>query len=145
MAHFNNFIPCSRLFLNSIYCYHGFPDDFTSNEGPQFISKFWKELFKILEVKKFILCFSSKNWWSNRMSISSIRTIFALYGCTINYHQDGWAKLLPLAKFTYNNTKHASINHTPFFANYKQHPKFDTFNIKNVVSNPFVEDFATQL
>jgi hypothetical protein len=37
--------------------------------------------------------------------------------CTINYHQDNWTKLLPLAKFAYNNTIQRSIQQIPFFAN----------------------------
>ena len=62
--------------------------------------------------------------------------------CTINYHQDDWIELLPFVEFTYNNIKHASIHHTPFFANYEWHPKFDTFHIKNNVSNPSIGNFA---
>ena len=63
----------------------------------------------------------------------------------INYHQDDLVELLPFAKFTYNNTKHASIHHTPFFAYYAWHPKFYTFHIKNNVSNLSVENFAIQM
>src|SRR6266481_5830288 len=41
----------------------------------------------------------------------------------INYQQDDWVHLLPLAEFTYNNTTHSATSVTPFFANKGFHPK----------------------
>ena len=41
----------------------------------------------------------------------------------VNWEQDDWAKLLPMAEFAYNNAKNASTNHTPFKLNYSYHPK----------------------
>ena len=57
MAHF---VPCkktitnedmTKLFIDNIYRYHGLPDDIVSDRGPQFVSKFWQSLFKILQVE----------------------------------------------------------------------------------------------
>src|SRR6266481_6120976 len=42
----------------------------------------------------------------------------------INYQQDNWVHLLPLAEFAYNNTTHSATSVTPFFANKGFHPKF---------------------
>src|SRR3979490_349328 len=39
-----------------------------------------------------------------------------------NYQQDNWASLLPLTKFTYNNTPSAMTGISPFFANKGYHP-----------------------
>ena len=39
-----------------------------------------------------------------------------------DYQQADWASLLPLAKFSYNNSKHSATSLTPFFANYGFHP-----------------------
>ncbi len=55
-----HFIPCNKsiigkktvkLFLDHVFCYHGFPKDIISDCGPQFTSKFWKWLFEQLNVK----------------------------------------------------------------------------------------------
>lgn len=40
----------------------------------------------------------------------------------INYQQDNWAGLLPLAQFTYNNTIYVTTKETLFFANYGYNP-----------------------
>ena len=41
----------------------------------------------------------------------------------INYQQDDWKYLLPLAELTYNNTQHSATSVTPFFANKGFHLK----------------------
>ena len=42
----------------------------------------------------------------------------------VNYQQDNWTELLPLAEFAYNNSKQLTIKYTPFFANYGYHPTY---------------------
>ena len=41
----------------------------------------------------------------------------------VDYQQTDWASLLPLAEFSYNNSKHSATTQTPFFANYGYHPR----------------------
>ncbi len=41
----------------------------------------------------------------------------------VNWEQDDWAKLLPIAEFAFNNTKNASTSHTLFELNYSYHPR----------------------
>ena len=41
----------------------------------------------------------------------------------INYDQDEWYQLLPLAEFAYNNSYRIATKMTPFYANYGFHPK----------------------
>jgi len=40
----------------------------------------------------------------------------------MNERQDDWDEWLPMAKFTYNNHIHSSMQHTPFFIDTGQHP-----------------------
>ena len=39
----------------------------------------------------------------------------------INYKQDNWVKLYPMAKFAYNNAKYTSTEETPFELNCRYH------------------------
>ena len=41
----------------------------------------------------------------------------------VNFEQNDWAKLLPMAEFAYNNPKNASSGHTPFKLNYGYQPR----------------------
>ena len=63
---------------------------------------------------------------------------------SINYHQNNWVDLLPLAEFAYNNTIQDSTKQTPFFSNYGHHPRFDQFQL-STSKNPATEDLATRL
>lgn len=41
----------------------------------------------------------------------------------INWEQDDWARLLPMAEIVYHNAKNASIGRTSFELNWDFHPK----------------------
>jgi len=41
----------------------------------------------------------------------------------VNYDQDDWYHLLPLAEYAYNNSVTTAHDMTPFFANYGYHPQ----------------------
>ena len=41
----------------------------------------------------------------------------------VNFKQNNWAKLLPMAEFAYNNAKSASTGHTPFELNCGYHSR----------------------
>jgi len=57
----------------------------------------------------------------------------------INYQQDDWVNLLPLAEFAYNNNSHYVTIVTPFFATKGFHPKL------KVSLEPVVSDTAHQV
>ena len=39
----------------------------------------------------------------------------------VNFEQNNWARLLPMAEFAYNNAKNVSIGYTPFELNCRYH------------------------
>ncbi len=41
----------------------------------------------------------------------------------VNWEQDDWARLLPIAEFAYNNAKNASTGHTSFELNCSYYPR----------------------
>ena len=148
MAHF---VPCNktvtgeetaRLFIDNVYKYHGLPDDIISDRCTQFTSKFWQSLFKILQVE---IKLSSAYHPQIDGQTERVNQVLEQYlRCSINYHQDNWVDLLPLAEFAYNNTIQDSTKQMPFFANSGHHPRFDQFQLCTS-KNPAAEDLATQL
>ena len=148
MAHF---LPCSKditadqtasLFLKHVIRLHGLPDDIVSDRGPQFASRFWSCLFKLLGTKTNL---SSAYHPQSDGQTERVNQILEQYlRCFINYQQDNWVDLLPLAEFTYNNTTHASTKTTPFYANYGYHPRFD-IKPSVAIQVPAAEDQITHL
>ena len=132
----------AKLFIENVYKYHGLPDDIISDRGTQFTSKFWQSLFKILQVK---IKLSSAYHPQTDGQTERVNQVLEQYlRCSINYHQDNWVDLLPIAEFAYNNTFQESIWQTPFFANYAYHPRFDSLNLSQT-ENPAAQDLISRL
>ena len=54
-----HFLPCTKeltskeiaeIVMREVLWHHGLPNSIISDRGPQFVSKFWKHLFKMLKV-----------------------------------------------------------------------------------------------
>jgi hypothetical protein len=111
-----------QLFLERVFSAHGPPDDIVSDRGVTFTSKFMRAIFKALSIEQqlSIAFHSCTNGQTER-----INSILGQYLCCyVNYQQTNWSTLLPIAKFSYNNTIHSSTKTTSFFANFGYHPKF---------------------
>src|SRR5882757_5715958 len=61
-----------------------------------------------------------------------------------NYQQDNWSELLPLAKFSYNNTPSATTGVSPFFANKGYHPNIMVYPEHDLASK-HAQQFAVDL
>src|SRR6266436_1568848 len=61
-----------------------------------------------------------------------------------NYQQDDWVTLLPMAKFTYNNTTNVTTGVSPFFTNKGYHLEF-TADLQVKTSSAEVQAFVEDL
>jgi hypothetical protein len=131
-----------KLLDSSCIMFIGTVDDIILDRRPQFVSKFWRSLFKILKVN---IKLSSVFHPQTDGQTECVNQVLEQYSrCTINYQQDDWTSYLPLVEFSYNNTIHASMQQTLFYANYSCHPKLDLLN-PSKTDNLAIEDFATRL
>src|SRR5260370_3079952 len=62
----------------------------------------------------------------------------------MNYQQDDWATLLPMAEFAYNNATNATTGVSPFFTNKGYHPEF-TADPQVETSSAEVQAFVADL
>ena len=62
-----------------------------------------------------------------------------------DYQQTDWASLLPLAEFSYNNSKHSATTLTPFFANYGFHPRMSLLPSSPSSSTPAADSYVDRL
>jgi hypothetical protein len=127
-----HFVACSEsisasevadLYMTNIFRLHGLPIDFISDRGTHFGSKFWNCFFSILGVK--IKLSTSFHPQTDGQTERTNQVLEQFLRCFINYQQDDWSDLLPLAEFAYNNTIHTAIGCSPFFANYGLNPRMD--------------------
>src|SRR5260370_24316136 len=111
----------ARLFLTHVFSKHGTLGHVTSDHGTEFMSHFFCSLGSLLSMK---LHFTSGYHPEGDGQMEWINQVLEQYlQAYMNYQQDNWALLLPLAEFAYNNTVSTTTGVSPFFANKGYHPR----------------------
>jgi hypothetical protein len=111
------------LFVRHVFSKHGVPVDIVSDRGTKFTSAFWSSLSAALGIKQNL---STAYHLQTDGQTERVNQVLEQYlHLYVNYDQDNWAALLPLAEFAYNNAPHSSTNMSPFFATYGYHPTLD--------------------
>jgi len=128
MAHF---LPCMReiderqfleLFMREIFGLHGLPKDIITDRGSTSTSDLWKETTKQLGIEqRMSTAFHPQTDGPTERTNSTLEHYLRAY---VNYQQDNWKELLPMAEFAYNNGYQESIKRTPFFANWGVNPEY---------------------
>ena len=129
----------ARLFRDNVWKHHGLPEQVISDRGPQFVSGFMRELYKLLDVK---VAASTAYHPQTDGQTERINQEVELYlRLFVNHRQDDWAEWLSLAEFSYNNRVQASTRQTPFMLNSGRHPRLGVEPLRDV-ERPAVEDFV---
>jgi len=114
----------SELFMREIFRLHGLPKDIITDRGWIFTSDLWKETTKQSGIERRLsTAFHPQTDGQTERTNSTLEQYLRAY---VNYQQDNWKELLPMAEFAYNNGYQESIKHTPFFGNYGVNPEYQT-------------------
>jgi transposase InsO family protein len=102
--------------MDRILCLHGVPKTNISDQGTQFVARFWEQLHASLGTR---LIRSSAYHPQTDGKTERINQILEdmLRACVLTYPQK-WDECLPLAEFSYNNSYQESIKMAPFEALY---------------------------
>lgn len=113
----------AEAFLNNVVRFAGLPDSLVSDQGRAFIDKTWKTICLNLGIThKLSTSYHPETDGQTERANKTLEVYLRHY---VNYHQDDWAKHLPVAEFCCNNHINASTGVTPFFASFGQHPRMD--------------------
>ncbi len=115
-----------------------------SDRGPQFVSKFMKELYRLLEITPNAL-----TTWHPQTDGQTERVnqeVEKYLRIFVNYRQDDWTDWLPLAEFAHNNRVHSATGKSPFMVLYGRNPRLipDAKNYYSI-SNPAASNFITTM
>jgi hypothetical protein len=104
------------IFLRIIVSVHGIPNEIISDRDKLFTSKFWETLMALTGIKrKLSTAFHPQtDGQTERLN----QTMEQYLRCYINYKQDNWVELLPLAQFAYNTSETDTTKVTPAYANF---------------------------
>nr|GEX80023.1 putative reverse transcriptase domain-containing protein [Tanacetum cinerariifolium] len=105
-----------QLYLKEIVCRHGVHVSIISDRDSLFTSRFWETLQKALGTQlNLSTAYHPKTDGQNERTIQTLEDM--LRACAIDFG-NSWDRHLPLVKFSYNNSYHASIKAAPFEALY---------------------------
>nr|GEY82307.1 putative reverse transcriptase domain-containing protein [Tanacetum cinerariifolium] len=106
----------TQLYLKEVVCLHGVPISIILDRNSKFTSRFWQSLQEALGTQ-----LDMSTAYHPKMDGQSERTIQTLEDmlrvCVIDFGGT-WDRHLPLVKFSYNNSYHASIKAASFEALY---------------------------
>jgi len=109
----------ANVFLRDVWKLHCLPTEIISDMDAKFSGEFWESLCKFLGIKR-----KMSTAYHPQTDVQTERTNQVLEGYLrnfLNYDQDDWYQLLPLAEFAYNNSATNAHRMSPFFANYGYH------------------------
>ena len=111
----------AEVIIDVVICYHGLLDLIITDRGSLFTSKFWSSLCYFLGIKQRLsTAFHPQIDGQTERQNSTMEAYLRAF---VNFEQNDWARLLPMAEFAYNNAKNASTGHTPFELNCGYHPR----------------------
>nr|GEZ79068.1 putative reverse transcriptase domain-containing protein [Tanacetum cinerariifolium] len=108
----------ARIYLKEVITRHGIPVSIISDRDPRFASNFWRSLQNALGIGlDMSTAYHPETDGQSERTIQTLEDM--LRACAIDFGK-GWVNHLPLVKFSYNNSYHATIKAAPFEALYGQ-------------------------
>ena len=129
LSKYSHFIPLThpytavtmaQAFLDNVYKLHGLPQVIVSDRDTVFLSRFWKELFKMLQVSLHMS--STYHPQSDGQTEVVNRCLECYSRCMSGDKPKEWFNWISLAEYWYNTSSHTSIDTTHFQVVYGQQP-----------------------
>ena len=113
-----------QAFIEWVWREEGYPSSILSDRGTQFVAHFWKRLCQRIGTKpKLSSAFHPETDGQTESANAALKQYLRAY---VNYNQDNWVDLLPIAEFEANSDKNASSGLAPFMATKGYIPKSGT-------------------
>ncbi len=110
----------ARILRDHVYAKHGMPQAVISDRGPQFVSQFMKELYRMLDIiPNASTVFHPQTDGQTERVNQEVEKYLRIF---VNHRQTDWSDWLPLAEFAHNNHVHSATKKSPFMVLYGRNP-----------------------
>jgi Chromo (CHRromatin Organisation MOdifier) domain len=111
----------ANKFFNHWYRWFGLPKNIISDRDGRFISRFWKELFRLTQNRLEIS--TSHYPQTDGQTEKANKTLEEIIRHYINYQNNNWDDLLPALEHAYNSSVQATTGLAPFMMTFGQIPR----------------------
>jgi transposase InsO family protein len=101
----------AELYIDQIVRLHGIPKTIISDQGAQFVARFWEQLHECLGTK--LIHSSSYHPQTDGQTERVNQIVEDMLRASILHFDKSWDKCLFLAEFSYNNSYQASLKMAP--------------------------------
>jgi transposase InsO family protein len=110
----------ARIYVKEVFARHGSPEKIISDRDPRFVAAFWE----VFLAEQGIRAATSTAYHpqTDGQTERLNQTLEQYLRHYVNYAQNNWSGLLPVAQFAYNATPQEGIGMSPFKANYGYDP-----------------------
>ncbi len=132
------------IILDVVIRHHGLHNSIVSDWDLVFTLKFWSLLCYFLGIKQRLsTAFHPQTDSQTKRENSTMEVYLRVF---VNFEQDDYARLLPIAEFSYNNAKNTSTGYTSFELNCEFHPQASyKKNVNPRSQSKSVDELATEL
>ena len=107
-------------FLRIVVANHGMPENIITDRDKLVTSKFWKSLVDLMGIShKLSTAYHPQTDGQIERMNQTLEQYLRFY---VNYQQDNWVTLLPVAQLAYNGAKATTTGYSPSYANYGMEP-----------------------
>jgi len=111
----------AETFIQEIWKHHGLPSEIISDMDAKFSGEFWELLCKSLGIRRKMS--TAYHPQTDGQTERTNQTLEGYLRNFVNYDQNDWYQLLPVAEHAYNNSTTNAHRMSPFYANYGFHPQ----------------------
>jgi hypothetical protein len=102
----------ARLWIRYVFPWTGLPDSIVSDRGGQFVSEFWNEVCRILQIKvKLSTARHAQTDGQTEIANQYLQQRLRPY---VNFAMDDWSEYLPVIDFAASALPQASVKMSPF-------------------------------
>lgn len=113
-------VSIAQVFMDNVVKLHGLPNSIVTDRDTIFISKFWRELFKLYKVNLHLT--TAYHPQSDGQTERVNQCVEMYLRCAVQDSPRAWKSRLSLAELWYNSSLHTALGCFPFKALYGHEP-----------------------
>jgi len=133
----------AATYINEIWRLYGLPRHIISDRGPQFVSKFLKQLNNCLGIQ--LRLSTAYHLQTDGLSEHAVQTLKQYLRIYCHDRQKRWRAWLPLAEFAYNTSATSTHKYSPYRSLYSFDPRTIHLSDNYTFSSPTAEEWLDRM